>query len=264
MDLELTGKRALITGSTKGIGAAIAAALADEGADVIVNGRHSDAVAEMVARIARRAPGTHPAGAVGDVAIEQDRAAIFSACPKVDILVNNMGIFEPMDYWDITDEIWERFFRVNVLAGDALARHYLPAMLERDFGRIVFIASEEAVMPSGQMPQYSMTKTMNLSLAKSLSKLTRGTSVTVNTVMPGSTLTEGVREMLEQMYATSGLPADQWEADFMKNHRPLSQIQRLIRPEEIGRLVAFVASPTTTAFSGAAIRADGGLVPTIF
>ncbi|KIO95411.1 Short-chain alcohol dehydrogenase [Levilactobacillus brevis] len=168
-----------------------------------------------------------------------------------------------MAYQEITDDVWRKFFDVNVLAGNALAKFYLPKMLAQDSGRIIFIASEEAIMPSGEMPQYSMTKSMNLSLAKSLSKLTVATHVTVNTIMPGSTLTEGVQTMLTTMYADSGLPRDQWEADFMKNHRSRSQIQRLIRPAEIGRFTAFVASPDASSFSGEALRLDGGLVPTI-
>lgn len=153
---------------------------------------------------------------------------------------------------------------MNVLAGNRLAKFYLPKMLQQNFGRIIFIASEEALMPSGEMPQYSMTKTMNLSLAKSLSKLTVGTDVTVNTVMPGSTLTEGVQQMLDELYADTALTQAQKESDFMKNHRSLSQIQRLIRPEEIGSFVAYVASPIAGGFSGEALRMDGGLVPTIF
>lgn len=169
-----------------------------------------------------------------------------------------------MDYFDIDDATWERFFNVNVISGNDLAKFYLKKMLAKNSGRIIFIASEEAIMPSGEMPQYSMTKTMNLSLAKSMSKSTKGTNVTVNTVMPGSTLTEGVEKMINDMYKDSDLPKSEWERDFMINHRPLSQIQRLIRPDEIGRLVAYVASSRTTAFSGAAIRADGGIVPTIF
>ena len=184
--------------------------------------------------------------------------------PEVDILVNNMGIFKPMDYFEITDADWQRFIETNVMVGNRLARHYLPGMLARDFGRIIFIASEEAIMPSGEMPQYSMTKTMNLSLAKSLSKLTVATNVTVNTVMPGSTLTEGVQEMLDDMYQGRDMTQEQKEQDFMKHHRPLSQIQRLIRPEEIGSFVAYVASPIAGGFSGEALRMDGGMVPTIF
>ena len=175
-----------------------------------------------------------------------------------------MGIFKPMNYFDIDEATLQKFIDVNVYSGNALAKFYLPKMLDQDFGRIIFIASEEAIMPSGEMPQYSLTKTMNLSIAKSLSKLTAGTHVTVNTIMPGSTLTEGVETMINDMYKDSNLPKEEWESDFMKNHRPLSQIQRLIRPEEIGRFVTFVASPYASSFSGEALRLDGGLVPTIF
>ncbi len=264
MDLHLTNKTALITGSTKGIGKAIAIELAREGTNVIINGRKQSEVDEIVAEIKHNFPETSPQGVAADLAKESDREKLFELVSKVDILVNNMGIFQPMDYYDIDDATWERFFRVNVLAGNALAKFYLPKMLEQDFGRIIFIASEEAVMPSGEMPQYSMTKSMNLSLAKSLSKLTVDTHVTVNTIMPGSTLTEGVQTMLDEMYKDSGLPKDKWEKDFMKNHRSRSQIQRLIRPEEIGRFTAFVASPDASSFSGEALRVDGGLVPTIF
>lgn len=264
MEMGLEHKRVLVTGSTKGIGRAIAEAFAREGADVVINGRRVETVQAVVTELATAYPETKPIAAPFDISDPAEAAKLFAQVPTVDILVNNMGIFAPMAYDAIDDETWERFFKVNVLSGNRLARHYLPAMLANDFGRIIFIASEEAVMPSGEMPQYSMTKSMNLSLAKSLSKLTVGTHVTVNTVMPGSTLTEGVQHMLDEMYADSDLPADQWERDFMINHRPLSQIQRLIRPDEIGRLTVFVASPFASSFSGEALRADGGLVPTIF
>lgn len=264
MDLNLKNKLALITGSTKGIGKAIALELAKEGANVVITGRNQKQVDEIVALVKTQYPTTSPSGYAVDLADETARQNLIDQVPEVDILVNNMGIFQPMDYFDISDDIWNKFFNTNVISGNDLARHYLRWMLAKNFGRIIFIASEEAIMPSGEMPQYSMTKTMNLSLAKSLSKLTKGTNVTVNTVMPGSTLTEGVEQMIEEMYKDSDLPKEEWEHNFMINHRPLSQIQRLIRPEEIGRLVAFVASPLTTAFSGAAIRADGGMVPTIF
>jgi len=264
MDLHLTNKLALITGSTKGIGKAIAIEMAREGTNVIINGRKHTEVDAVVAEIKHDFPATEPQGIAADLAKASDRDKLFQAVSKVDILVNNMGIFQPMDYYDIDDATWEKFFKVNVLAGNALAKFYLPKMLQQDFGRIIFIASEEAIMPSGEMPQYSMTKSMNLSLAKSLSKLTIDTHVTVNTIMPGSTLTEGVQTMLNEMYQDSDLPKDKWEKDFMKNHRSRSQIQRLIRPEEIGRFTAFVASPDASSFSGEALRVDGGLVPTIF
>lgn len=264
MELGLKGKTALITGSTKGIGKAIAIEMAKEGTNVIINGRKQAAVDAVVEEIKAQYPTTNPQGAAYDIADADQRQLLFEQVPQVDILVNNMGIFKPMEYFDITEDVWQHFIDVNFHSGNALAKFYLPYMLDQDFGRIIFIASEEAIMPSGEMPQYSLTKTMNLSLAKSLSKLTKGTHVTVNTIMPGSTLTEGVQQMLVDMYKDSDLPESEWESDFMKHHRPLSQIQRLIRPEEVGRFTTFVASPYSSSFSGEALRLDGGLVPTIF
>lgn len=264
MKMNLEGKLALVTGSTKGIGKAIAIELAKEGTNVIINGRQKETVDEVVAEIKKDYPDTNPQSAPYDLSDAKQRKALFEKFSDIDILVNNMGIFKPMNYFDIDEATWQKFIDVNVYSGNALAKFYLPKMLDQDFGRIIFIASEEAIMPSGEMPQYSLTKTMNLSIAKSLSKLTVGTHVTVNTIMPGSTLTEGVEAMINDMYKDSDLPKEEWESDFMKNHRPLSQIQRLIRPEEIGRFVTFVASPYASSFSGEALRLDGGLVPTIF
>ena len=264
MKMNLEGKLALVTGSTKGIGKAIAIELAKEGTNVIINGRQKVTVDKVVAEIKESYPDTDPQSAPYDLSDAKQRKELFERFPDIDILVNNMGIFKPMNYFDIDEATWQKFIDVNVYSGNALAKFYLPKMLDQDFGRIIFIASEEAIMPSGEMPQYSLTKTMNLSIAKSLSKLTAGTHVTVNTIMPGSTLTEGVETMINDMYKDSNLPKEEWESDFMKNHRPLSQIQRLIRPEEIGRFVTFVASPYASSFSGEALRLDGGLVPTIF
>lgn len=264
MKMNLEGKLALVTGSTKGIGKAIAIELAKEGTNVIINGRQKVTVDKIVAEIKENYPDTAPQSAPYDLSDAKQCKELFERFPDIDILVNNMGIFKPMNYFDIDEATWQKFIDVNVYSGNALAKFYLPKMLDQDFGRIIFIASEEAIMPSGEMPQYSLTKTMNLSIAKSLSKLTAGTHVTVNTIMPGSTLTEGVETMINDMYKDSNLPKEEWESDFMKNHRPLSQIQRLIRPEEIGRFVTFVASPYASSFSGEALRLDGGLVPTIF
>lgn len=264
MDLQLTNKTALVTGSTKGIGKAIATTLAQEGANVIINGRGQAVVDQVVDELQTKFPAVQVTGAAYDLSDDLALEYLYKQVPEIDILINNMGIFKPMAYFDITDADWQRFIDVNVMVGNKLTRHYMPAMLKRNFGRVIFIASEEAIMPSGEMPQYSLTKTMNLSLAKSLSKLTKATNVTVNTVMPGSTLTEGVQQMLDEMYAGQNLTQEQKEIDLMKNHRPLSQIQRLIRPEEIGDFVAYVASPIAGAFSGEALRMDGGMVPTIF
>lgn len=264
MEMNIKGKTALITGSTKGIGKAIASELVKEGVNVLINGRNEKEVTALVDELKDRFPKTDPQSAFGDIVVSEDRQRLFNKFPHIDILVNNMGIFQPMAYEDIDDDTWERFFRINVLAANSLVKFYLPKMLNENFGRIIFIASEEAVMPSGEMPQYSMTKTMQLSLAKSLSKLTKGTQVTVNTIMPGSTMTEGVRDMIEKMYPDSTLTLAEKEKLFMANNRPLSQIQRLIDPSEIGRLAAFISSPYASAFSGAALRMDGGMVPTIF
>lgn len=264
MDLKLKGKTALITGSTKGIGKAIATVMASEGANVVINGRDSHTVNHVVKELQEKFSSVSVEPAPFDLTSEESMNQLFNVYTEVDILVNNMGIFKPMNYFDISDADWQTFINTNVMVGNRLSQYYLPGMLKRNFGRIIFIASEEAIMPSGEMPQYSMTKTMNLSLSKSLSKLTVGTNVTVNTVMPGSTLTEGVQEMLDEMYAGTNFTQEQKERDFMKNHRPLSQIQRLIRPEEIGSFVAYVASPIAGGFSGEALRMDGGLVPTIF
>lgn len=169
-----------------------------------------------------------------------------------------------MQYEDVDDATWEKYFRTNVLAANGLCKFYLPQMLKNNFGRMIFIASEEAVMPSGQMPQYCMTKSMLLSLSKSLSKLTIGTEVTVNTIMPGPTLSENVQQIIEGIYADEYLTFSEKEKKFMASNLPQSEIQRFIRPIEIGRLAAFVCSPYASAFKGSPIRMDGGMVPTIF
>lgn len=264
MKMFIENKTALVTGSTKGIGKAIATEMAKEGARVVINGRSQDVVDKTVSEIVETTGNKNVSGIAVDLSSETDRQKLYKEIPTLDILVNNMGIFGAMQYKDVTDEVWEKYFQINFLSGNALAQHYLPNMLKNDFGRIIFIASEEAIMPSGEQPQYAVTKTMNLSLARSISKETIGTHVTVNTVMPGSTLTEGVETLIDDLYKDSGFSKEEAQASFMKDHRPLSQIQRLIKPEEIGRLVTFVASPLASSFSGAAIRMDGGMVPTIF
>ncbi|QOS82733.1 SDR family oxidoreductase [Paenibacillus sp. JNUCC31] len=264
MDMGLKNKTALVTGSTKGIGKAIAIELAKEGVHVLINGRNYEEVERTVQEIKSEFPDTSPQNATADIVDVGQREALFEQFPNIDILVNNMGIYEIMQYEDVNDEIWEKYFRTNVLAANGLCKFYLPKMLENDYGRIIFIASEEAVMPSGQMPQYCMTKSMLLSLSKSLSILTKGTEVTVNTIMPGPTLSENVQEIIEGIYADSAMTFLEKEKDFMSSNLPQSQIQRFIRPAEIGRLTTFVCSPYASAFKGSPIRMDGGMVPTIF
>lgn len=248
MDMGLNNKTALITGSTKGIGKAIAIELAKEGVNVLINGRNNDEVEQTMAEIKSQFPDTSPQNATADIVDIEQREALFTKYPEVDILINNMGIYEIMQYEDVTDEIWEKYFRTNVLAANGLSKFYMPKMLNNNFGRIIFIASEEAVMPSGQMPQYCMTKSALLSLSKSLSKLTVGADVTVNTIMPGPTLSENVEQIINGIYASEDITFAEKEKKFMTTNLPQSEIQRFIRPYEIGRLATFVCSPYSSAF----------------
>ncbi|WP_379139653.1 SDR family NAD(P)-dependent oxidoreductase [Paenibacillus sp. sgz500992] len=264
MDMGLANKTALVTGSTKGIGRAIAIELAREGVNVLINGRNDEEVERTVQEIKAQFPATSPQNATADIVDIKQREALFKKYPSVDILVNNMGIYEIMTYEDIDDEVWEKYFRTNVLAANGCSKFYLTQMLKNDYGRIIFIASEEAIMPSGQMPQYCMTKSMLLSLSKSLSKLTIGTEVTINTIMPGPTLSENVHQIIDSIYPNEEISFAEKEKKFMATNLPQSEIQRFIRPQEIGRLAAFVCSPDASAFKGSPIRMDGGMVPTIF
>ncbi|MFF2089366.1 SDR family NAD(P)-dependent oxidoreductase [Paenibacillus sp. NPDC058174] len=263
MDMGLNNKTALVTGSTKGIGKAIAIELAREGVHVLVNGRNHAEAERTVKELKAEFPHTSPQNAAADIVNRQQREALFEKYPHVDILVNNMGIYEIMAYENVNDEVWEKYFRTNVLAANGLTEFYLPAMLKNNDGRIIFIASEEAVMPSGQMPQYAMTKSMLLSLSKSLSKLTKGTEVTINTIMPGPTLSENVHQIIDSLFPTDMIFAEK-EQQFMAENLPQSEIQRFIRPVEIGRLTTFICSPYASAFKGSPIRMDGGMVPTIY
>ncbi|SIT73770.1 SDR family NAD(P)-dependent oxidoreductase [Edaphobacillus lindanitolerans] len=264
MELYLNGKTALVTGSTSGIGKAIATSLAAEGVHVLINGRREEKVTETIRDIQAEHPEAvlHPA--IADLATEQGCQEIFEAYPEVDILVNNLGIFEPAEYFDIPDEEWFRMFETNIMSGVRLTRRYLKQMIEKGDGRVIFIASEAAIMPSLEMAHYSATKTMQLSLSRSLAELTKGTKVTVNTVMPGSTLTEGVETMLETLYPDEHLSIEEAETHFMKENRPTSIIQRLIRPEEIAHFVTYLSSPLSSAVNGSALRIDGGLVRSVF
>jgi 3-oxoacyl-[acyl-carrier protein] reductase len=264
MDMGLNNKTALVTGSTKGIGKAIAIELAKEGVNVLINGRIYEEVERTVNEIKSDFPATSPQNATADIVDIEQREALFEKYPNIDILVNNMGIYEIMQYDDVDDEVWEKYFRTNVLAANGLSKFYLPYMLKNNYGRIIFIASEEAIMPSGLMPQYSMTKSMLLSLSKSLSKLTIGTEVTVNTIMPGPTLSEKVHQIIEGMYPNEEMTFSEKEKEFMNTNLPQSEIQRFIKPIEVGRLTTFVCSPYSSAFKGSPIRMDGGMVPTIF
>lgn len=264
MDMGLNNKTALVTGSTKGIGKAIAIELAKEGVNVLINGRNYEEVEGVVGEIKSAYPNTTPQNAAADITNVAEREALFKKFPHVDILVNNTGIYEIMSYDDVDDAVWEKYFQTNVLSANGLSKFYLSNMLKNGFGRIIFIASEEAVMPSGLMPQYAVTKSMLLSLSKSLSKLTVGTEVTINTIMPGPTLSENVQNIIESVFQDENMTFEEKEKTFMATNLPQSELQRFIRPSEIGRLATFVCSPYATPFKGSPIRMDGGLVPTIY
>ncbi|KRB82619.1 oxidoreductase [Sphingomonas sp. Root710] len=260
MDLNIKGKIALVTGSTAGIGLAIAERLAAEGAEVIISGRDRaklDAAAEQVGRAGR------VRAVLADAATPEGAAALIEAAPSVDILVNNLGIYEAKPFAEISDEDWQRFFDVNVLSGVRLARHYFPAMLARDWGRIIFISSESGLMTPGEMIHYGMTKTAQLAVARGLADQTRGTGVTVNSVLPGPTRSEGIVGFIQSVVDNKDAPEGEREAEFFDKFRPTSLIRRLIEAEEVANMVAFLASPLAAVTNGAAVRVEGGLVPTI-
>ncbi|TWT49262.1 3-oxoacyl-[acyl-carrier-protein] reductase FabG [Rubripirellula amarantea] len=261
MELELNNKTALVTASTGGIGLAIASNLASEGATTIVNGRSESSVSKAMDEIRKRTPNADLIGLVADNGTSAGVAQTVEQHPQVDILINNLGIFEAVDFFDLTDEAWQEIFDINVMSGVRLARHYLKEMLDRDTGRIIFISSESGVVPAPEMPHYAMTKTAQLAVSRSLAQLTKGSSVTVNTVMPGSTMTPGVKEFVTNLFPELDYPSA--ERRFMSENRPTSLIQRLIAPQEIANLVTFVASPLASAINGASLRVDGGIVPTI-
>jgi NAD(P)-dependent dehydrogenase (short-subunit alcohol dehydrogenase family) len=258
MDLQLRGKRALVTGSTAGIGLAIAQALAAEGARVIVNGRTQERVDAAVRQVRGEVSGV--AADAGTVAGVQ---RLIEAAPDLDILINNVGIFAAVPFDKIDDAQWQRIFEVNVLSGVRLSRHHLPRMLARNFGRIVFISSESGLQIPVEMVHYGVTKTAQLALARGLAEATRGTKVTVNAVLPGPTRSEGVADFVSGLAAQQKKSAAEVERDFFLHARPTSLLQRFEDPAEIGPFVAFVASPLASAINGASLRVDGGVVRSI-
>ena len=263
MDLQLKGKTALVSGSTAGIGLAIAAALAREGARAIVNGRSQASVNSTVEAL-RSKTGGDVRGFAGDLsqaALAEDVARRY---PVVDILVNNLGIFEAKPFEDIPDEDWRRFFDVNVLSGVRLARLFLPAMKRANWGRIIFISSESAVQIPAEMIHYGMTKTAELAVSRGLAKSLAGTGITVNCVLPGPTRSRGVNDFVESLAKREGKSFDEVEKEFFQTMRPTSLIRRFASPDEIASLVAYVASPLSSATTGAALRADGGVIRSAF
>lgn len=258
MDLQLENKTALVSGATGGIGLAIARELAREGARVVIVGRTQDRIDRALEGIGPRA-----AGVVADLTTAAGTEPVFASVPRIDILVNNLGIYESRAFVDIPDEEWLRLFQVNVMSGVRLARRYLPGMLQRNWGRIIFISSESGVMTPAEMIHYGTTKSAQLAVARGLAELTKGTRVTVNAVLPGPTRSEGVADFIRSVSTRPEAGEAEMEAEFFASHRPSSLLQRLIDGREIATLVAYLASPLSAAVNGAALRAEGGLVRSI-
>ena len=263
MDLQLKGKTALVSGSTAGIGRATAAALAREGARAIVNGR-SQASVDSTVEALRSKTGGDVQGFAGDLSQASLAEDVARRYPEVDILVNNLGIFEAKPFEDIPDEDWRRFFDVNVLSGVRLARLFLPAMKRANWGRIIFISSESAVQIPAEMIHYGMTKTAQLAVSRGLAESLAGTGITVNCVLPGPTRSRGVNDFVESLAKREGKSFDELEKEFFRTMRPTSLIRRFASPDEIASLVAYVASPLSSATTGAALRADGGVIRSAF
>jgi NAD(P)-dependent dehydrogenase (short-subunit alcohol dehydrogenase family) len=263
MKIDLSGKTALVTGSTSGIGHAIAKGLAAAGATVVVNGRTRAKVDTAAAAIAKAVPDSKVRGVAADVSTAAGCNALVAALPDVDILINNAGIFEPKGFFDTPDEDWMRFFEVNLMSGVRLARAYMKGMLQRNWGRIVFISSESALNIPKEMIHYGVTKTAQLAVSRGLAEMTRGTAVTVNSVLPGPTMSEGVETFVKDLAKQNGQSVEEAASQFVKQFRPTSLLQRFASVEEIANMVVYVSSKQASATNGAALRAEGGIIQTI-
>ena len=263
MNLQISGKRALVSGSTQGIGFAIASELAREGVHVTLNGRQQAGVDAAVERLRQMLPDACIDGIAADLGSAAGVAALTGQLPAVDILVNNLGIFDPAPFADIADAEWLRFFEINVLSGVRLARQYLPAMKTAGWGRVVFISSESGINTPGEMIHYGMTKSAQLAVSRGLAQDCAGTGVTVNAVLPGPTRSEGVADFFAKLAAAEGIDGGEMERRFFAEARPTSILKRMIEPAEVAALVAYVCSDRASATTGAALRVEGGIVPTI-
>lgn len=262
MNFNLQDKLALVSGSTKGIGFAIVQGLAREGARVVLNGRSQASVDAALAKLREQQPDARVEGFAGDLSQPSVIAELVRLHPQVDVLVNNLGIFDPKPFAEIPDEDWERFLQVNLLSGVRLSRAYLPGMKQRNWGRVVFISSESGVQIPVEMIHYGVTKTAQLGLSRGLAEDCAGTGVTVNAVLPGPTHSEGVGEFVDKL--SGGKPFAEFEDEFFRSARPTSLLKRFITPEEIANLVVYVCSEASAATNGAALRADGGVVRSAF
>jgi NAD(P)-dependent dehydrogenase (short-subunit alcohol dehydrogenase family) len=263
MKIDLDGRTALVTGSTSGIGYAIARGLAQAGANVVINGRSKANVERAVVALVADVVGADIRGHAADVGSSEGCAALLQSHPDVDILVNNVGIFGPQDFFETADETWLRFFEVNVMSGVRLSRHYLPGMMTRGWGRVIFISSESAINIPADMIHYGFTKTADLAVSRGLAKRVAGSGVTVNAILPGPTLSEGFQAMLQEAQQASGKSMEETATDFVMKERSGSLIRRAARVEEVANLVVYVASPQASATTGAALRVDGGVTETI-
>ncbi|HDZ15838.1 hypothetical protein LCGC14_0647210 [marine sediment metagenome] len=263
MDLKLTNKCALVTGSTAGIGLAIATALLEEGVDVIINGRKQDSVDKVVADLTPKATGK-VLGYAGDLSLAEEADKLHKQYPDVDILINNLGIFEPTAFEDISDDDWRRFFDINVLSGARLSRLYLPRMKQTNWGRIIFISSESAIQIPAEMIHYGMTKAAQIAVARGIAEDVAGTEITVNSVLPGPTSSRGVADFVNDLATQQGQTVEEFETDFFNNVRPTSLIKRFADTTEVASMVCYLASPLASATTGASIRVDGGVVKSAF
>ncbi len=263
MKIDLEGKLAIVSGSTAGIGLGISKALAESGATVVVIGRQASKVEEALASIRQSVPQAQLRGLTADLGTAQGAQQLFAAEPRADILVNNLGIYEAVDFFDTPDSEWTRFYEVNVISGVRLSRHYVPDMVKQGWGRVIFLSSESGIAIPADMLNYGVTKSANLAVSHGLAKRLAGTGVTVNSILPGPTLTDGVEQMLASAVAQSGRSVREEADDFVRKARPTSIIQRVADVEEVANLVAYIASPLSSGTTGAAMAVDGGVVDSL-